>query len=80
MIGYDKSQDTSLNLYDEFEPLSRPIEDYIELPKQVKVHWIGSERDVCKLKVLYNQMYIGIDSEWKPTQFSGESHSKPSLL
>lgn len=25
-------------------------------------------------------MYIGIDSEWKPTQFSGESHSKPSLL
>ena len=25
-------------------------------------------------------MYIGIDSEWKPIQFSGESHSKPSLL
>lgn len=60
--------------------MSRPIEEYIELPKQVRVEWIGSEEDVSKLKVLYNQMYIGIDSEWKPTQFSGESHSKPSLL
>ena len=54
MIGYDKSKDTSLNLYDEFEPLSRPIEEFIELPKQVRVELIGSEDDVSKLKVLYN--------------------------
>lgn len=54
MIGYDKSKDTSLNLYDEFEPLSRPIEEFIELPKQVRVELIGSEEDVSKLKVLYN--------------------------
>ena len=33
LVGYDKSQDTSLNLYDEFEPLSRPLEEYMELPK-----------------------------------------------
>jgi len=37
-------------MYDEFEPLSRPKEDYIQLPKEVNVEWIGEESDVDKLR------------------------------
>lgn len=65
-IEYEESKDSSLYLYDEFEPLSRPIEDYIKLPDNVKVEWVGSEDDVAKLKELLNEPLIGLDSEWRP--------------
>jgi hypothetical protein len=65
-LDYDESQDSSLYLYDEFEPLSRPIEEYIKLPDNVKLEWIGSEEDVPKLSELLSEPYIGMDSEWRP--------------
>ena len=65
-VVYDEAKDSSLYNYDEFEPLSRPIEEYIKLPETVKVEWIGEEDDVPKLKELLEEPLIGMDSEWRP--------------
>jgi hypothetical protein len=40
----------SVSKYDAFEPLSRPKSDYCDLPKNLKVEWIGTEDDVQKLE------------------------------
>jgi hypothetical protein len=45
-VTYDQTQDSSFNCYDEFEQLSRPKEDYIQLPNDVTVEWIGTDNDV----------------------------------
>lgn len=63
---YDESKDSSLYLYDEFEPLSKPKEEYLQLPNTVKVEWIATEEDVPKLKELLSEPLIGMDSEWRP--------------
>ena len=52
--------------YDAFEPLSRPINEYMELPKDVKLEWIGTDEDVPKLEILLKDEFIGVDSEWRP--------------
>lgn len=65
-ITYDKALDSSLNCYDEFEPLSRPKADYMELPEDVTTEWIGTDKDVQKLAVLLKDEFIGVDSEWRP--------------
>ena len=65
-VVYDEAKDSSLYNYDEFEPLSRPIEEYIKLPDTVKVEWIWEEDDVPKLKELLVEPLIGMDSEWRP--------------
>ena len=54
-INYDPKQDTALRRYDEFEPLSRPIEEYCSLPKDVKVEWIDTDYQVHKLDVLKHE-------------------------
>lgn len=76
---YDESQDSSLYLYDEFEPLSRPIQEYIKLPDNVKLEWIGTEDDVPKLKQLLSEPFIGMDSEWRP-ELSQYHRTRPSLF
>ena len=43
---YDQTKDTSLFLYDEFEPLSKPAEEYISLQEHLKLEWIETEDDV----------------------------------
>ena len=78
-VDYDEVKDSSLYLYDEFEPLSSPIEDYIKLPENVKVEWIGTEEDVPKLKELLNEPFIGMDSEWRP-ELSQYHRTRPSLF
>ena len=65
-IKYDEKLDSSLSKYDAFEPLSRPKQDYIELPGQLKIVWIETENDVKKLEELKNEEYIGVDAEWRP--------------
>lgn len=78
-IEYDQTKDSSLNCYDEFEVLSRPKEEYMELPKDVTCDWIETENDVQRLSILLNEEFIGVDSEWRPqlTQFH---KTAPSLL
>lgn len=78
-VEYDEAKDTSLHHYDEFEPLSRPAEEYLKLPDHVKVEWIGTEEDVPKLKELLSEPLIGIDSEWRP-ELSQYHRTRPSLL
>ena len=65
-VEYDEKLDTSLMKYDAFEPLSRPINEYMELPKDVKLEWIGTDEDVPKLEILLKDEFIGVDSEWRP--------------
>ena len=78
-VDYDESKDSSLYLYDEFEPLSKPAEEYIKLPENVKVEWIGEEDDVAKLKELLDEPLIGMDSEWRP-ELSQYHRTRPSLF
>ena len=59
--------------------MSRPIDDYIKLPDEVKVEWIGKEDDVPKLKDLLEEPLIGIDSEWRP-ELSQYHRTRPSLF
>ena len=81
MVGveYDEKKDSSLHTYDEFEPMSRPMEEYIKLPENVKVEWIGEEDDVAKLKELLDEPLIGMDSEWRP-ELSQYHRTRPSLF
>ena len=78
-VQYNEAKDSSLYLYDEFEPLSRPAEDYLKLPDTVKVDWIGEEDDVPKLKELLSEPLIGMDSEWRP-ELSQYHRTRPSLF
>lgn len=78
-IQYDQSLDTSLNCYDEFEQLSRPKEDYMQLPDDVSLEWIGTDKDVQKLEILLNDELIGVDSEWRP-QLTQYHKTAPSLF
>jgi hypothetical protein len=55
-----------LNCYDEYEPISKPKEEYIEMPKDVTCDWIETENDVQRLSILLNEEFIGVDSEWRP--------------
>lgn len=76
---YDETKDSSLFTYDEFEPMSRPIENYISMPADVKVEWIGTEDDVPKLKELLDEPLIGVDSEWRP-ELSQYHKTRPSVF
>lgn len=59
--------------------MSQPVENYLQLPDQVKVHWIGTEEDVPKLAILLDDEFIGVDSEWRP-QLTQLHKTKPSLF
>lgn len=78
-VKYDMDKDSSLFLYDEFEPLSRPEQDYIQLPDHVRVDWIGTDADVARLAVLLKEPFIGVDSEWRP-ELSQYHKTRPSLF
>ena len=42
-VEYDEEQDRTLQLDDEFGPISLPLEDYISLPEDIKVEWVDCE-------------------------------------
>jgi len=65
--------------HDSFEPLSKPHEEYLQLPKHVKLEWITTEQDVSKLDVLLQDQFIGVDSEWRP-QLTQYHKTKPSVF
>lgn len=65
-VPYDEKLDASLSKYDAFEPLSRPKQDYFELPKDLKIEWIDNEENVKKLEQLLTEELIGVDAEWRP--------------
>jgi len=65
-VVYDESKDTSLQKFDAFETLSKPENEFIQLPESVKVHWIGTDADCEKLESLLSEEFIGVDSEWRP--------------
>ena len=71
---YNEATDKSINKHDAFEPLSKPKENFIQLPDTCKVEWIGKEEDVPKMEMLLNEELIGVDSEWRP-QLSSFNHS-----
>jgi hypothetical protein len=78
-VQYDEKLDTSLQKHDAFEPLSRPLQDYMKLPDYVQLDWIGTDQDCPKLEVLLNDEFIGVDSEWRP-QLTQMHKTKPSLF
>ena len=64
---------------DRFGPITKPYEDFLTLPKSVKIHFIDSESNVHILDKLLDEKYIGVDSEWRPklTKFH---RTYPALL
>ena len=46
--------------------MSRPEEEFFQMPAEVKLEWIGTEEDVPKLEQLLEEPLIGVDSEWRP--------------
>ena len=65
-VVYDITKDSSLQKHDAFEPMSKPENEYIRLPADVSVTWIGCDEDVPKLEALLKYPFIGVDSEWRP--------------
>ena len=78
-VVYDPTKDTSVAQQGEFSPVSRPVENYLSLPKEVKLEWIGSDEDVPKLEQLLEEPYIGVDSEWRP-ELTQYHRTRPSLF
>ena len=78
-VAYDPSKDNSVAQQGEFSPVCRPVEDYLSLPKEVKLEWIGSEQDVPKLEQLLEEPFIGVDSEWRP-ELTQYHKTRPSLF
>ena len=65
-FNYIKSADMFLKkLDDHFGPVSRPFNEYLKLPTNVKIEWISKRSQIHKLKALLNDnSFIGIDCEW----------------
>jgi len=49
------------------------------LPKDVQVRFIGTEKDVVHLRQLIGKLYVGMDSEWRPTMTKFDL-MRPALL
>ena len=65
MNNYDSKKDYA-PIQDMFEPVSQPCKEYLRLPADLLVEFIGKEKDIHKLEVLVGQKYVGCDSEWRP--------------
>jgi hypothetical protein len=55
------------------------LADYLIFPSDINLHWIGEETNIDKLEELYNEKFIGIDSEWRP-ELTYKHKTKPALL
>jgi len=53
--------------------------DLLSLPKNVKVNFVGHEKDISSLKALMGAPYIGMDSEWRP-QMTTFGINRPAIL
>jgi hypothetical protein len=51
----------------------------MKLPNHVNLHWIGNDNDVHLLKLLLEEKYIGIDSEWRP-EITVFNKARPSIF
>ena len=49
-----------------FGPLTKPEDEFLRLPPDVKVEVISELVDIPKLEVLIGASTIGVDSEWRP--------------
>lgn len=45
----------------------------------MSLDWIGTEKDIYKLEILFNEELIGVDSEWRP-QLTQYHKTAPSLF
>lgn len=63
-VIYDPSKD--LKPYDVFGPLTQEVQ-CITLPEHVKLEWISTLEDIPKLAQLFEEPFIGVDSEWRPS-------------
>jgi hypothetical protein len=61
-VIYNKALDPAP--YDVFGPLSEG--EYIKLPEHIQVVHIAASEDIHKLDQLFEEKYIGVDSEWRP--------------
>ena len=59
--------------------MSRPEEEFFQMPAEVKLEWIGTEEDVPKLEQLLEEPLIGVDSEWRP-ELTQYHKTRPSLF
>jgi hypothetical protein len=62
----DPSPNWNVKPIDEFRPKSKPLENYIKLPKEITVEFIGDASLFSNLLCLLKEPYIGVDSEWRP--------------
>ena len=78
-LKYDASRDYK-PFEDMFEPVSTPHQEYLRLPVDMLVEFIGKEKDVYKLEVLIGQKYVGVDSEWRPKISASHKTSGIAIL
>jgi len=57
---------------DQFCPVSKPNDDYICLPKDIKINWIDNENNIECLSNLLTEPFVGIDAEWKMDLFDAK--------
>lgn len=53
--------------------------DFISLPSEVRVEWVGTLEDINKLDALLTEPFIGVDSEWRPS-LAKFHNTKPALF
>ena len=78
-MNHDPSRDFK-PMEDLFEPVSKPDDAYIRLPKEVNVEFIATEKDIDKLRVLVGKNYIGVDSEWRVQMHKWHKVGGPATL
>ena len=64
---------------DHFGPSSMPHENYIWLPKHVQVNMVSHEQEVQMLNALFEERYLGVDSEWRPSLIKNDE-TRPALF
>ena len=79
-VEYKKQSDTLIRP-DTFSTVSAPSKDFVSLPtgkgKKVRVEMISTEEDVQKLDDLFEEAFIGVDTEWKP--YFGPQNTKTEV-
>lgn len=48
-----------------FGPISEPTQEYLQLPKECKVRFIGMEEELKEAACLLEMPIIGVDCEWR---------------
>lgn len=51
----------------------------LHLPQNVKVNFVGTDKDCDSLRSLIGRQFVGMDSEWRPQMTKFDS-MRPALL